>query len=120
MSAMLEGHAAGEVSKGVRDRPASVRGSSPQRGAPETVHGIEVDGDSPYAELAAYEGARPDRPARCWYKRNFVICANLLQLSQPGDRAVVFYGSGHAFLLRKCVVETPGFDLIEPNDSLPK
>src|SRR6266478_674348 len=55
-----------------------------------------------------------------WYKRNFLICANLIQLSQPGDRIVVFYGSGHAFLLRQCVAETPGLDLVEPNDYLPK
>ena len=32
-----------------------------------------------------------------WYRRNFHICANLVQLAQPGDRVVVFYGSGHAF-----------------------
>jgi len=55
-----------------------------------------------------------------WYRRNFLICANLLQLAQPGDRIVVLYGSGHAFLLRQCVVETPGFKLVEPNAYLPK
>ena len=55
-----------------------------------------------------------------WYKRNFLICANLIQLSKPGDRIVVFYGSGHAFLLRQCVAETPGFELVEPNDLLPR
>jgi hypothetical protein len=55
-----------------------------------------------------------------WYRRNFLICANIVQLSQPGDRIVVFYGSGHAFLLRQCVSETPGFKLVEPNAFLPK
>jgi hypothetical protein len=55
-----------------------------------------------------------------WYKRNFSICANLIQLSQPGDRVAVFYGSGHAYLLRQCVAETPGLQLVEPNDYLPK
>lgn len=54
-----------------------------------------------------------------WYHRNFMICANLLQLSKPGDRIVVFYGSGHAFLLRQCVAETPGFRLVEPDAWLP-
>jgi hypothetical protein len=54
-----------------------------------------------------------------WYHRNFLICANLLQLAKPGDRIVVFFGSGHAFLLRQCVTETPGFRLVEPNDYLP-
>ncbi|HXC57048.1 MAG TPA: DUF5694 domain-containing protein [Rhizomicrobium sp.] len=55
-----------------------------------------------------------------WYHRNFLICANLVQLARPGDRIVVFYGSGHALLLRQCVSETPGFVLAEPNDYLPK
>jgi hypothetical protein len=55
-----------------------------------------------------------------WYKRNFQICANLIQLSQPGDRIVVFYGSGHAFLLRQCAAETPGLELVEPNEFLSK
>ncbi|HZL00120.1 MAG TPA: DUF5694 domain-containing protein [Caulobacteraceae bacterium] len=54
-----------------------------------------------------------------WYRRNLLICANLIQLTRPGDRMVVFYGSGHAFLLRQCVRETPGFRLVEPNDFLP-
>jgi hypothetical protein len=55
-----------------------------------------------------------------WYKRNLLICANLIQNSKPGDHVVVFYGSGHAFLLRQCVAETPGFVLIEPNEYLPQ
>jgi hypothetical protein len=55
-----------------------------------------------------------------WYKRNFRICAGLVQLAHPGDRIVVFYGFGHAFLLRQCIQEMPGFKLVEPNDYLPK
>ncbi len=55
-----------------------------------------------------------------WYKRNAYICANIVQLAKPGDRVVVFYGSGHAFLLRQCVSTIPGFKLIEANDYLPK
>lgn len=54
-----------------------------------------------------------------WYRRNFLICANLVQLTKPGDRMVVLYGSGHSFLLRQCVAETPGLRLVEPNDYLP-
>jgi hypothetical protein len=49
-----------------------------------------------------------------------LICANLVQLARPGDRIVVFYGSGHAFLLRQCVAETPGFRLVEANAYLPR
>ncbi|HKE47938.1 MAG TPA: DUF5694 domain-containing protein [Rhodanobacteraceae bacterium] len=54
-----------------------------------------------------------------WNKRNFEICARMIQVVKPGDRAVVLYGSGHAFLLRQCVAETPGFRLVEPNAYLP-
>jgi uncharacterized protein DUF5694 len=55
-----------------------------------------------------------------WNKRNFEICARMTQLLHPGDRAVVLYGSGHAFLLRQCVAQTPGFKLVEPNEYLPR
>jgi hypothetical protein len=54
-----------------------------------------------------------------WYRRNFLICANLIQHIGPGDRVVVFYGAGHAYLLRQCVIETPGLELVEPADYLP-
>lgn len=69
-------------------------------------------------------GGGADQPGAdlltAWYRRNFLICANIIQLAHPGDRVVVFYGSGHAFLLRQCIAETPGFALAEPNDYLPK
>jgi hypothetical protein len=55
-----------------------------------------------------------------WYHRNLQICANLLQMAKPGDRVVIFFGAGHALLLRQCVAETPGYQLIEPNDYLPR
>jgi hypothetical protein len=55
-----------------------------------------------------------------WYRRNFLICGNLIQSSRPGDRVVVIYGSGHAFLLRQCVIETPGLELVEANAYLPR
>lgn len=55
-----------------------------------------------------------------WYRRNFLICANIVQATKPGDRVVVFYGSGHAFLLRQCFAETPGFKVVEANNYLPR
>lgn len=55
-----------------------------------------------------------------WYRRNFLICARLIQATRPGDRVVVFYGAGHLLLLRQCVTETPGLTLVEANDFLPK
>jgi hypothetical protein len=69
-------------------------------------------------------GGGKDQPGAelmtAWYHRNFLICANLIQLAKPGDRVVVFYGAGHAFLLRQCVAEMPGFKLVEPNAYLPR
>jgi len=69
-------------------------------------------------------GSGPQQPGvellTAWYRRNFLICANLIQNSHPGDRIVVFYGSGHALLLRQCVTESPRFVLVEPNKFLPQ
>jgi hypothetical protein len=70
---------------------------------------IGLDSDQPGVDLLT-----------AWYHRNLRICANLLQLAKPGDRVVIFFGSGHAFLLRQCVTETPGYKLVEANDYLPK
>jgi len=53
-----------------------------------------------------------------WHRRNFRICANLIQSTRPGDRVVVFYGAGHAYLLRQCVAETAGLRLVEANEFL--
>jgi len=48
-----------------------------------------------------------------WYTRNARICARIVQLARPGERIVVVYGSGHAYLLRQCVLEQPGWRLVE-------
>jgi Family of unknown function (DUF5694) len=81
-------------------------------------------GDNAFYRATLRIGAGKDQPGAnlltAWYHRNFLICANLVQLAAPGDRIVVIYGSGHAFLLRQCVRETPGLKLIEPNAWLPK
>lgn len=69
-------------------------------------------------------GGGTDQPGAAlltgWYDRNFKICANIIHRTKPGDRVIVFYGSGHAFLLRQCIAETPGFTLVEANAYLPK
>lgn len=69
-------------------------------------------------------GKETDQPGvdlvTAWYRRNFQICANLLAIAKPGDRIVVFFGAGHAQLLRQCATETPGLKLVEPNDYLPR
>jgi len=54
-----------------------------------------------------------------WYKRNFYICANIVQNTKPGDRIVVIYGAGHEYPLRTCLNQMPGYKLVEPNAYLP-
>ncbi|WP_345294996.1 DUF5694 domain-containing protein [Luteimonas vadosa] len=55
-----------------------------------------------------------------WEQRNLAICARLLQALRPGSRAVAFFGHGHVYLLRRCVVEAPGVELVEAIDYLPR
>ena len=78
-----------------------------------------LKGDNGFYRTMLKVGAGREQPGAAlltaWYQRNFRICANLIQGARAGDRMVVFYGSGHAFLLRQCVQETPGFELVEPN-----
>lgn len=83
-----------------------------------------IAGDNAFYRKMLVIGGRAAQPGAdllaAWYKRNFYICANLVQLAKPGDRVVVFYGAGHAFLLRQCIREMPGYRLIEANDYLPR
>jgi len=84
---------------------------------------IAHDGNSFYRTMLKIGGGAEQPGAdllTAWYKRNFTICANIVQLAKPGDRIVIFYGSGHEFLLRQCVSEMPGYRLVEPNDYLPQ
>jgi hypothetical protein len=67
------------------------------------------DAEQPGAELMA-----------AWYARNVKICARLLQVVKPGDRAVVFYGAGHLHFLKQCVSEAPGVLWVTPLDYLPR
>ena len=75
-----------------------------------------------YAEFLRY-GSGEEQPGvalnAAWAKRNFAICARLLQVLKPGDRAVVFYGQGHVSQLTNCVRATPGVALVEANAFLP-
>jgi hypothetical protein len=76
-----------------------------------------------YAEFLRY-GSGEEQPGvalnAAWAKRNFAICARLLQALKPGDRAVVFYGQGHVHLLRQCLGVALGVELVEANGFLPE
>jgi Family of unknown function (DUF5694) len=84
---------------------------------------IADDNSKFYRSMLLY-GAGAEQPGAAllsaWQARNNAICARLVQLAKPDDRIVVVYGSGHAYLLRQCVSEMPGYKLIEANAYLPK
>lgn len=77
-----------------------------------------------YHRMVMHFGAGKEQPGADywggWNRRNIFICAKILQAAKPGDRLVVFFGGGHSYLLRQCVLETPGFRLVEANDYLPE
>lgn len=81
-----------------------------------------LPGQGFYTELLRFDQG-DERPGvalnAAWGERNLAICARLLQSLPPGGRAVVFYGAGHAYLLRRCIAEAPGVRLVEANDYLP-
>ncbi|MBL8773078.1 MAG: hypothetical protein JNK30_16975 [Phenylobacterium sp.] len=85
---------------------------------------VRIARDNAFYRAMARVGGGTEQPGvdllTAWYRRNFAICANLVQAAKPGDRVVVFYGAGHTFLLRQCVAETPGLKLVEPNAYLPR
>ena len=85
---------------------------------------VRLESDNGFYRSTLKIGGGAEQPGAelltAWCRRNFLICANLVQLAKPGDRIVVLYGSGHAFLLRQCVRETPGFRLVEANAYLPR
>ena len=76
-----------------------------------------------YATMFSY-GAGSEQPGAAlvtaWEGRNNGICARLVQSAKSADRVVVVFGYGHAYLLRRCVQEMPGYKLVEPNDYLPR
>lgn len=49
-----------------------------------------------------------------WYARNALTFGKLAATTEPGDRVLVLYGSGHAYWLRHFAENTPGFSLVEP------
>jgi hypothetical protein len=81
-----------------------------------------LDNHGFYVDILRYGDGDTQPGARlvaAWYSRNLAICARLLQALPEGGRAVVFFGEGHAYLLRQCIVEAPGVELVEANDYLP-
>ncbi|MBI1210819.1 MAG: hypothetical protein GC190_05105 [Alphaproteobacteria bacterium] len=80
-------------------------------------------GNKFYVDLLSY-GMLDEQPGvavvSSWYTRNFNICARVVQTAKPGDRVLVIFGSGHAYLLRHCFGGLSNYQLVEPNDYLPQ
>jgi hypothetical protein len=77
-----------------------------------------TDGLRPYLELilpiaGGGNWSGPDMAAN-WYRRNFRIAANLLSMTEPGDRIVVIYGAGHIPVLEHVLALNRGLNLVDP------
>jgi len=57
-------------------------------------------------------------PVAAYYERNLHIFANLTTITEPGDRAIIIFGAGHAPFLRSFIEAHPGMTLVEPLDYL--
>lgn len=53
-----------------------------------------------------------------WYARNLKIFANLTRITEPGDRVLVLFGSGHRPLLREFVAQSGLYQLAETDELL--
>lgn len=53
-----------------------------------------------------------------WYARNALIFSNIAASSQPGDRILVVYGSGHNYWLQHFAETAPGFEFVDPRPYL--
>jgi hypothetical protein len=81
-----------------------------------------ANGNALYLDMLRYGGLEEQPGANAVaprYERNFNICARIVQVAEPGERILIIYGSGHAFLLRHCLAGVPGWRLKEPNDDVP-
>jgi len=73
--------------------------------------------DHQFHSIALRYGSGAEQPGAelygQWALRNARICARIVQLSRPGDRILVLFGAGHSYWLRQCVLEQPGWKLVE-------
>lgn len=69
-------------------------------------------------------GKHPDYPGvdmvAGWYRRNLVIYQNIQKHLEPGDRALVIYGSGHAYYLNQLFQDSQAVEFARPSAYLPK
>jgi hypothetical protein len=75
-----------------------------------------------YYDFALLGGPEVNQGANwvgAWHGRNLKIFANLVRLADdPGERVLVIYGAGHAFLLNRFAEESGAFTVDRPGDWL--
>jgi len=67
-----------------------------------------------FALLGTPEAGQGANWVGAWHGRNLKIFGNLVRLARPGDRVLVIYGVGHAFLLNRFASESGAFNVDRP------
>ncbi|HEX8433193.1 MAG TPA: DUF5694 domain-containing protein, partial [Longimicrobium sp.] len=101
-----------------RQRELTVAGNLRFRNDPRQIaseHGLYMITN----RVGAGDGYAGATLVSAWYERNLFIFANLQRITQPGDRILVIYGSGHSATLREMIRSTPDMTLAESVDYLP-
>ena len=73
------------------------------------------DGHGLYLELARMGSAEDPAGAEnvaAWYERNLKIYANIARLTEPGDRVLAIFGSGHLALLASFFDQSPSHEWV--------
>jgi hypothetical protein len=108
-TATIEAHQAATRNLSVRDRLIDVNSA--------TVAAWH-DGYMTLAQMGTRENPVGARDMAAWWGRNMHIYAQITQISEPGDRILVIYGSGHKFLLEQYFGQSREFQLVDPLDYL--
>lgn len=70
------------------------------------------------AQMGSAENPAGAEEMEAWWGRNLRIYANIARVSEPGDRVLVIYGSGHKFLLDQFVDDAPNMTWVDALDYL--
>lgn len=71
------------------------------------------------AQLGSVENPAGANDMANWWGRNLHIFSQIAQLSEPGDRILVIYGSGHKFLFDQFFQDAVEFEWVDSLDYIP-
>ncbi|QNL18933.1 hypothetical protein HXX25_05975 [Hyphobacterium sp. CCMP332] len=71
------------------------------------------------AQMGSVENPAGANEMAGWWGRNLHTFAQIAQLSEPGDRILVIYGSGHKFLLDQFFQDAAEFEWVDALNYLP-